>query len=33
MALIDYEMAGPSRLKLGVLLEDMWENIVTKEFF
>ena len=26
-------MAGPSRLKLGVLVEDMWENVLAKKFF
>ena len=30
---MDSESAGPSRLKLGVLVEDMWENVLTKEFF
>ena len=27
------EMAGPSKLKLGVLIEGMWENVLAKEFF
>ena len=27
------EMVGPSGLKLGVLIEDMWENVLAKEFF
>ena len=31
--LIDSEMAGPSGLKLGVLIEGMWENVLAKEFF
>ena len=26
-------MAGPSGLKLGGLVEDMWENVLAKEFF
>ena len=26
-------MAGPSKLKLGVLIEGMWENVLAKEFF
>ena len=26
-------MAGPSRLKLGMLVEDMLENVLMKEFF
>ena len=30
---MDSEMAGPSGLKLGLLLEDIWESILTKEFF
>ena len=30
---MDSEMAGPSRLKLGVLVEGMWENVLAKEFF
>ena len=29
---IDSEMAGPSRLKLGVVIEDMWENVLAKDF-
>ena len=33
MALIDSEMAGPSGLKLGVLIEGMGENVLAKEFF
>ena len=30
---MDSEMDGPSGLKLGVLIEDMWENVLAKEFF
>ena len=30
---MDSEMDGPSGLKLGVLIEDMWENVIAKEFF
>ena len=30
---VDSEMAGPSRLKLGVVIEDMCENVIEKEFF
>ena len=26
-------MAGPSKLKLGVLIEGMWENVLVKDFF
>ena len=26
-------MAGPRGLKLGVLIEGMWENVLAKEFF
>ena len=26
-------MAGPIKLKLGVLIEDMQENVLAKEFF
>ena len=26
-------MAGPSGLKLGGLVEGMWENVLAKEFF
>ena len=26
-------MAGPSGLKLGVLIEGMWENVLAKKFF
>ena len=26
-------MAGPSQLKLGEMIEGMWENVLTKEFF
>ena len=33
MRLIDSEMAGPIGLKLGVLIEGMWENVLAKEFF
>ena len=33
MFLIGSEMAGASRLNLGVLIEDMCENILAKEFF
>ena len=29
---MDSEMAGPSRLKLGVLVEGMWENVLAKKF-
>ena len=31
--LIDSEMAGPSGLKLGVLIEGMQENVLAKKFF
>ena len=27
------EMAGPSKLKLGGMVEGMWENALAKEFF
>ena len=33
MALIDSEMAGPSELKLGGMVEGMGENVLAKEFF
>ena len=33
MRLIDSEMAGPIGLKLGVLIEGMWENVLAKKFF
>ena len=33
MRLIDSEMTGPSGLKLGGMIEGMWENVLTKEFF
>ena len=33
MELIDSEMAGPSGLKLGELVEGMGENVLAKEFF
>ena len=33
MRLIDSEMAGPRGLKLGMLIEGMWENVLAKEFF
>ena len=33
MALIDSEMAGPSELKLGGMIEGMGENVLAKEFF
>ena len=32
-ALIDSEMDGPSRLKLGGMIEGMRENVLAKEFF
>ena len=31
--LIDSEMAGPIKLKLGRMVEGMWENNLVKEFF
>ena len=31
--LIDSEMAGPIRLKLGGMVEGMGENVLAKEFF
>ena len=31
--LIDSEMAGPIRLKLGGMVQDMGENVLTKNFF
>ena len=33
MELIDSEMAGPSELKLGGMVEGMGENVLAKEFF
>ena len=33
MELIDSEMAGPIRLKLGGMVEGMGENVLAKEFF
>ena len=33
MTLIDSEMAGSSGLKLGGLVEGMWENVLAREFF
>ena len=33
MELIDSEMAGPIGLKLCGMVEDMWENVLAKEFF
>ena len=33
MFLIDSEMAGPSELKLGGMVEGMQENVLAKEFF
>ena len=33
LLLIDSEMAGPIKLKLGGMVEDMWDNILTKEYF
>ena len=33
MSLIDSEMAGPIGLKLCGMVEDMWENVLAKEFF
>ena len=33
MSLIDSEMAGRIRLKLGGMVEGMGENVLAKEFF
>ena len=33
LSLIDSEMAGPIRLKLGGMVEGMGENVLAKEFF
>ena len=33
VALIDSEMAGPSELKLGGMIEGMGENVLVKDFF
>ena len=33
LSLIDSEMAGRIRLKLGGMVEDMQENVLAKEFF
>ena len=33
MTLIDSEMAGPIKLKLGGMAEGMGENVLAKEFF
>ena len=33
LLLIDSEMAGPMGLKLGGMVEGMWENILAKKFF
>ena len=33
MSLIDSEMAGPIKLKLGGMVEGMQENILAKKFF
>ena len=33
LTLIDPEMAGPIGLKLGGMVEDMFQNVLAKEFF
>ena len=33
LSLIDSEMAGPIKLKLGRMVEGMGENVLAKEFF
>ena len=33
MSLIDFEMAGRIRLKLGGMIKSMCENVLAKEFF
>ena len=33
LTLIDSKMAGPIKLKLGGMVEDMQENVLAKEFF
>ena len=33
LTLIDSEMAGPIKLKLGGMVEGMGENVLAKEFF
>ena len=33
LTLIDSEMAGPIKLKLGGMIKGIWENVLAKEFF
>ena len=33
LELIDSEMAGPIKLKLGEMVKDMWENVLAKKYF